>query len=434
MTSSSIVGCEILVPEEYEKVALDTVITNLDLGKIETSDTSTAPTSEKILNFLRTKNSKLDILQVEVDGTPSLTEAVIKVKSGSVSYIEGGSVTVTFTLNSVPKINITTVITNLDLGEILVLDINSPSNAEILLTVQSKNPSLIVTQVEVDGTPSLAEAVIKVKSGSTSYIEGGSVTVTYTLGQKTVALNESIKETNLGEIIVDDITIAPTNDQILAAAKAKNSSLVLSQVEVDGTPSLTEAVIKVKSDAVSYVVGNTINVTYTLVAKVALNSVVTVLELGEIVVDDTTIAPTNDQILAAAKAKNSNLDTSQVEVDGSPSLTEAVIKVKSGSTSYVEGGSVTVTYTLGQKTVALNESIKETNLGEIVVDDTTIAPTNDQILAAAKAKNSNLDTSQVEVDGTPSLIEATIKVKSGSVSYIEGGSVVVTYTLNTATT
>ncbi|MEC4558778.1 MAG: hypothetical protein U9532_01145 ['Conium maculatum' witches'-broom phytoplasma] len=79
-----------------------------------------------------------------------------------------------------------------------------------------------------------------------------------------------------------------------------------------------------------------------------LSSVLTTTALGEVACADSA-NPTTDEVTKAIKAKNSNVDTTQVTVvfDSSNKTTKAKVKVNAESIVYNQG-SVDVTYTTSQ--------------------------------------------------------------------------------------
>lgn len=155
-----------------------------------------------ILAAVNTINStNLTTTDVEVI---NITTATATVNAKTTSDLYTGQVSVAFTITPEPPtpVELSTVATDLDLGEIAD---NTPST--IMTAFLAQNNSVDSNEVEVTGTPTSTSAVISAKSGSTVYI--GNVSVTYTLpalraGNAPKASKSKVKTDNSNDELVYD--------------------------------------------------------------------------------------------------------------------------------------------------------------------------------------------------------------------------------------
>jgi 5S rRNA maturation endonuclease (ribonuclease M5) len=390
-------------------VALDTIITDLNLGEITSLDV------DSVKAALTKKFANLDQNEITITmGADGASTATIAANKDSTVY--SGSVEVEFTVKKDTK-PLNEVLTETKLGEIDKVDSDT-----ILAAVETANANndIDISQLEVVDSPTNEKATIKVKDGSEVYTAGGTVDVTYTVTPTTKDLSEDITT----KILVNPLDNFE-DKTILDAVKAENPELVEDEVEVVEGATDTAATIKVKDGSEVYIAGGTVDVTYTVTP--------TTKDLSEDITTKILVNPLDNfedkTILDAVKAENPELEENEVEVVEGATDTAATIKVKDGSEVYTAGGTVDVTYTVTPTTKDLTEDITTKTLVNPLdnFEDKTI-------LDAVKAENPELEENEVEVVEGATDTAATIKVKDGSEVYTAGGTVDVTFSVAAAPT
>ncbi|AGM26108.1 hypothetical protein SSYRP_v1c05180 [Spiroplasma syrphidicola EA-1] len=388
---------------ELKKELKDVILVKI-LGELEDNKEQT------ILDAIQTANKDLDINQIQLDGTPSNTEAIVKAKSDSKDYKPGSTQTVNFTLSVVnDKKDLSDVITVTTLGE---LDNNEEQT--IIDAIKAKNDQVDTNEIQLDGVAEETKATIKTKDDSTIY-NPGTVDVTFTIKQENTKkdLSDVITETTLGELDNNE------EQTIIDAIKAKNDQVDTNEIQLDGVAEETKATIKTKDDSTIYNPG-TVDVTFTIKqenTKKDLSDVITETTLGELDNNE------EQTIIDAIKAKNDQVDTNEIQLDGVAEETKATIKTKDDSTIY-NPGTVDVTFTIKQENTKkdLSDVITETTLGELDNNE------EQTIIDAIKAKNDQVDTNEIQLDGVAEETKATIKTKDDSTIY-NPGTVDVTFTI-----
>jgi 5S rRNA maturation endonuclease (ribonuclease M5) len=386
-------------------VALDTIITDPDLGAIATPDEA------GVKEALTEKFANLDQNEITIKIGDDGLSATISAKDGSTVY--SGSVEVTFKLLDTRK-ELKDVIKTIDLGRIV-----GNESATILEAINNVNSSSLTdTDVTIDAISDTGATVTPIEDSE--LVIGDPVTVSFTIdaGDTTVALDTIITDLNLGEITSLDV------DSVKAALTKKFANLDQNEITITmGADGASTATIAANKDSTVY--SGSVEVEFTVKKDTKpLNEVLTETKLGEIDKVD------SDTILAAVETANANndIDISQLEVVDSPTNEKATIKVKDGSEVYTAGGTVDVTYTVTPTTKDLSEDITTKILVNSLdnFEDKTI-------LDAVKAENPELVEDEVEVVEGATDTAATIKVKDGSEVYIAGGTVDVTYTVTPTT-
>jgi 5S rRNA maturation endonuclease (ribonuclease M5) len=392
-------------------VDLNTIITDdkKDLGEIE------AATEEAVKEALTKKIPDLKQEEVTIAVDTEANTATITPNKDSKVY-KGDPVTVSFTIDAGDTtVALDTIITDLNLGEITSLDVDSVKAALTKKFANLDQNEITITM----GADGASTATIAANKDSTVY--SGSVEVEFTVKKDTKPLNEVLTETKLGEIDKVD------SDTILAAVETANANndIDISQLEVVDSPTNEKATIKVKDGSEVYTAGGTVDVTYTVTP--------TTKDLSEDITTKILVNPLDNfedkTILDAVKAENPELEENEVEVVEGATDTAATIKVKDGSEVYTAGGTVDVTYTVTPTTKDLTEDITTKTLVNPLdnFEDKTI-------LDAVKAENPELEENEVEVVEGATDTAATIKVKDGSEVYTAGGTVDVTFSVAAAPT
>jgi hypothetical protein len=309
-------------------VDLNTIITDdkKDLGEIE------AATEEAVKEALTKKIPDLKQEEVTIAVDTEANTATITPNKDSKVY-KGDPVTVSFTIDAGDTtVALDTIITDLNLGEITSLDVDSVKAALTKKFANLDQNEITITM----GADGASTATIAANKDSTVY--SGSVEVEFTVKKDTKPLNEVLTETKLGEIDKVD------SDTILAAVETANANndIDISQLEVVDSPTNEKATIKVKDGSEVYTAGGTVDVTYTVTP--------TTKDLTEDITTKTLVNPLDNfedtTILDAVKAESPELEENEVEVVEGATDTAATIKVKDGSEVYTAGGTVDVTFSV----------------------------------------------------------------------------------------
>jgi hypothetical protein len=367
------------------KVSLDSVITDLDLGRF-----TNIPTKQDVLNRVKSKNLALNLNEVTVISLAEGT-ATIAVNTNSKIYAQG-SVQVTFTYGLQ---SLSDDLTNNILGVV-----NSADATTILNAVAAINPTLKKTEVEVHAI-SHGSAQIVVKAGSTIYAQGN-ITVSFMMPNG-VDLTKVIINKDLGEF-----SFEPTEDDILKQLKALNPNVNTGELEVSIVDSTT-AQIGVKAGSTIYDDNSFIEVQYSFIEEGQLQNLANALKntaLGIISANNA------DAVLARIKNLNPFVDTNQLTVqDLGPN--QATIGVKTDSTKYIQGSNVKVTFLL-HGLLAVVANVRD--LGEFY---TALPLTDEQLLKRLGELNPLLVISEVHIENRGET-QATIVVNDDSLIYEPG--------------
>jgi len=373
---------------------IEDVVRNLALGEFPQT-----PSAEDILRRTAEQNAKLQLDQVEAVNIQT-KQATIQVRQDSTVY-QAGSVTVTFSVKTSPTlIELSSVLTNSDLGE---FD-SAPDATRILDQVLDLNAEVKISEVEVINLTPTA-ATIKVKAGSTIYAQG-SVVVVFSVAVPKVSLDSVITDHELGRFVA-----IPNNQDILNRVKSKNSNLDIKEVSViainDGI-----ATIATNVNSKIYAQG-TVQVTFTTGLQ-SLSDDLTNTILGVVNSADATT------ILNAVAVLNPTLKKSEVEVHAIGNGSAQIV-VKAGSTIYAQGN-INVSFMMPNG-IDLDKVIVKTDLGQFPLE-----PTEDDILKQLKALNPNAKIEELEVSIVNDTV-AQIGVKVGSTVYDESSFVEVQYSI-----
>ncbi|AHI52836.1 lipoprotein [Spiroplasma culicicola] len=370
--------------------------------------------SIKGINDAIDASKKLASFQVDIEGDPALSSS----DKGTVTLtpnIEWG-----FDLEGSAKVqwmyvqNLHDVIKVKNLGEFEKVD------ASVILSVLStKNTNLDTNEIEVINITNKG-ATIQAKNNSEKYYGSAKVSFSVKEADTRVELSSVIKTTSLGELADNQSTT------ILNAIANLNSALNTKEVTISNITS-TSALINSKSNSKVY--KGSVAVKFTVeesveppIELIKLEQHLKTTNLGEISKAD------ENTILSAVKAKNSQVNTSEIEVSAIND-TNATIKVKANSTVY-EQGSIKITYSLAstptppEEKIDLKEHLKTTDL--LGVGDSE----PDTLLAKAETLNPDLIISELEVINIGEN-KADIKVKNDSEFY-NPSTISVTFTISSA--
>ncbi|ALD66314.1 glycosyl hydrolase family 18 protein [Spiroplasma cantharicola] len=420
-------------------ISLYSAVKTTWLGEIQ-AGSSEQETKQNILNQIKSKNSEVNINELEVK---SITEwgAQVGAKAGSEVYKD--ECYISFTLNgntggSGPGTGVASSLYN-EVKTTWLGNISDTNESTILQAVKLNNPNLDITKLTLKNTNDYNSILIPNEEGKTTYKD--EVWLSYSVSENTKPvekkeLSQVISKTNFEKSKSSSIHLTDNNQlnegKIKELISNSNGGLDLEQVEISNikevsTKGITEeytnysAVVKAKENSYSY--KGTVNINfYTLVLITnpdELSGVIETTQLGEIS-DNTDAAIFN---ALAEKNKNKNLDFGNLKVE-SKSATSAIIKAIDNSKVY--SGSVSVNFVVKEiekpsEKKLLSEDLTTLKLGEIKdAKDSTI-------LEAVYSKNSKVQKGEVEVKNITTT-GATIKSKFNSEFY-QDSQVTIEYSL-----
>lgn len=325
-TASTVVSCQ------KNKTPLNTVIPVTALGPIAMN--GTYPTFAELITAVQGKNpaaGNLNANNVRLFGQPGPTSARLQ---GIRDY--NGFVIVTYSNGGPAPVehDLTKIITQTNLGAIVMATAGSPTPEELLRGIIDANPTRAGSLTTADFTASNVTATGATITGTNGYT--GTVNVTYT---RETNLANIIETTNLGTIVNTNYPNGPSVADLLnGIKKAKNpkaASLAANSFTISGTDTATAATIQ---GANGYT--GTVNLTYT--SETNISKLITNLNLGAITMAGAT--PTPAELITGIKAANNpnaaGLTAANIAITGSATATQATIQ---GVSPYT--GSVVLHYT-----------------------------------------------------------------------------------------